>query len=214
MLSSSKSWSILTSRSLILSPIRKNVVVSRNFYSTSIRDTVVASAAASVPEAPSEICISQASIIMGIKDLLKELRSITTVRHLSEYKGLRAGVDIMCWIHKGIHRCIDELINGEETDAYVTYCMELISLLKQHEIFPYIVLDGRKLQAKREKNLERKQCRDENRNAAHEATNTARPSHTIHASTHVESKHISKTYWFALPMFQTHAILEHKFQIS
>ena len=130
---------------------------------------MVASAAASVPEAPSEICISQASIIMGIKDLLKELRSITTVRHLSEYKGLRAGVDIMCWIHKGIHRCIDELINGEETDAYVTYCMELISLLKQHEIFPYIVLDGRKLQAKREKNLERKQYRDENRIAAHEA---------------------------------------------
>ena len=112
---------------------------------------------------------TEEQVRMGIKDLLKELRSITTVRHLNDYKGLRAGVDIMCWLYRGIHRCVGELIKGEETEAYIDYCMGMIYLLKQYEIIPYIVLDGRKPRAKREKNLERKHDRDENRTSACEA---------------------------------------------
>lgn len=106
---------------------------------------------------------------MGIKDLLKELRSITVTRHLSEYKGCRVGVDVMCWMHQGIHRCITKLIQGEETDEYVRYIMEFIKLLTDYGLKPLIVLDGKKLLAKRERNMERKADRDESKILAQEA---------------------------------------------
>ena len=42
---------------------------------------------------------------MGIPGLLKKLKSITTTVHLRNYEGLRLGVDVHCWLHRGSYYC-------------------------------------------------------------------------------------------------------------
>ena len=101
--------------------------------------------------------------------LLGQLRHVIERRHIKEYKGLRVAVDVHCWLHRGTFSCIDELISGVNTDKYVVFCMDMINYLISHGIKPYIIFDGRSLPAKKDRNLERRKQRENNRALALEA---------------------------------------------
>lgn len=75
---------------------------------------------------------------MGIAGLLKHLRSITKRVHIREYNGLKAAVDLHCWIHKGSIGCCRELSEGIATTAFVDYCMQMLKLLVAHGITPIV----------------------------------------------------------------------------
>lgn len=56
---------------------------------------------------------------MGITGLLSCLKTIAYNVDLNEYKGVTAGVDVFCWLHRGTYTCSAELVLGEDTDKYV-----------------------------------------------------------------------------------------------
>jgi exonuclease-1 len=49
---------------------------------------------------------------MGINGLLKSLESISTKKHLTEYKGMKVAVDGYCWLHKSIYLIKSEIIEN------------------------------------------------------------------------------------------------------
>ena len=75
---------------------------------------------------------------MGIAGLLKHLRSITKRVHLSEYRGLKAAIDLHCWIHRGSIGCCRELNEGIETTKYVDYCIDVLKMLVANGITPIV----------------------------------------------------------------------------
>ncbi|KAI3634139.1 hypothetical protein MIR68_007743 [Amoeboaphelidium protococcarum] len=79
---------------------------------------------------------------MGIKDLLRNLKSIQRRKHLSDYCGKVAAVDGYSWLHKAAHSCARELVNGIETRAHVDYFEKKIQLMRQNNIEVIIVFDG------------------------------------------------------------------------
>ena len=67
--------------------------------------------------------------LMGIQNLLKNLKSITKQRqHISHYSGEIAAVDALCWyvslisihcrLHQAMSTCGKEICNGVETTKY------------------------------------------------------------------------------------------------
>ncbi|CAM9157672.1 unnamed protein product [Ectocarpus sp. 6 AP-2014] len=97
---------------------------------------------------------------MGITGLLPFLKSVTYPTHISEYRGLKAGVDAYCWLHRGAFSCGMELCTGVATDKYVAFCMKRVNLLLHHGIQPVMVFDGASLPIKRSINLERRRQRE------------------------------------------------------
>ncbi|KAK0203660.1 PIN domain-like protein [Desarmillaria ectypa] len=99
---------------------------------------------------------------MGISGLLPALKSIQTVKHLSEFSGKTVAIDAYAWLHRGVYSCATELATGTQTSKYVRYVMERIRILRQHNIEPYVVFDGGPLPAKQGTEVTRKQKREEN----------------------------------------------------
>ncbi|KAG7448470.1 PIN domain-like protein [Guyanagaster necrorhizus] len=99
---------------------------------------------------------------MGISGLLPALRSIQTIKHLSEFSGKTVAIDAYAWLHRGVYSCATELANGTQTSKYVRYVMERIRILRRHNIEPYVVFDGGHLPAKQGTEVTRKQKREEN----------------------------------------------------
>ncbi|CAI2171441.1 19632_t:CDS:2, partial [Funneliformis geosporum] len=85
---------------------------------------------------------------MGIQSLLLTLKSIQTKISISKYAGNTVGVDAYCWLHKGIHSCLFELVWNKPTTKYVEYCMRRVRMLKEFNVQPFIVFDGGYLPAK------------------------------------------------------------------
>ncbi|CAM9465207.1 unnamed protein product [Scytosiphon promiscuus] len=100
------------------------------------------------------------SPVMGISGLLPFLKSVTYPIHISEYRGLTAGIDAYCWLHRGAFSCGTELCTGVATDRYVTFCMKRVNLLLDHGVRPIMVFDGASLPMKRDRNLERRRQRE------------------------------------------------------
>jgi exonuclease-1 len=99
---------------------------------------------------------------MGIKGILPQLKSITTDVHVEMYKGMRVGIDIFVWLHKGGYSCARELAEGKSTNKYVEYCMDLINMLKKNGVVDIIVvLDGSSLPAKGLENKSRREKREQ-----------------------------------------------------
>jgi len=105
---------------------------------------------------------------MGIHNLLSTLKGAINREHIgTKMSGYTLGVDASCWLHKGIYSCSAELCRGENTTAYVKYCMKNVRVLQEAGIKLYIVFDGDDLpmkkgtlkdrHAKRQKNLLRAQ---------------------------------------------------------
>eukprot|EP01116_Phalansterium_solitarium_P015435 TRINITY_DN3410_c0_g1_i3.p1 TRINITY_DN3410_c0_g1~~TRINITY_DN3410_c0_g1_i3.p1 ORF type:complete len:756 (-),score=230.11 TRINITY_DN3410_c0_g1_i3:137-2404(-) len=100
---------------------------------------------------------------MGISGLLPALASITNDFHISSLSGLRAAIDIFCWLHKGVYACSQELCLGQPTEKYISYCMHRIKLLQAHNVTPVVVFDGGPLPAKADTERERRKTREEAR---------------------------------------------------
>ncbi len=52
---------------------------------------------------------------MGINGLLRQLESISTRKHLSEYKGKKVAVDGYCWLHKSIYLIQSEVFENPKS---------------------------------------------------------------------------------------------------
>lgn len=65
---------------------------------------------------------------MGISCLLQSLKSIQTQISMSKYAGRTVGVDAYCWLHKGIHNCVNELSLNQPTTKCAFFSFSLFSL--------------------------------------------------------------------------------------
>ena len=86
---------------------------------------------------------------MGIPNLLRILRDITTRRALSYYKGKRAGIDGYTWLHRSLY-CIGDGILKQPKDISrcLNFFIKRIQLLLKNEITPIFIFDGDKLPMK------------------------------------------------------------------
>ncbi|CAG8473165.1 3693_t:CDS:10 [Diversispora eburnea] len=100
---------------------------------------------------------------MGIQCLLQSLKSIQTKISISKYAGKTVGVDAYCWLHKGIHTCIFELVQNQPTTKYVDFCMRRVKMLQSFDVRPFLVFDGGSLPAKLQTDVKREEKRQEYR---------------------------------------------------
>eukprot|EP00457_Paulinella_chromatophora_P002696 gb/GEZN01002701.1/.p1 GENE.gb/GEZN01002701.1/~~gb/GEZN01002701.1/.p1 ORF type:complete len:701 (-),score=78.66 gb/GEZN01002701.1/:287-2362(-) len=85
---------------------------------------------------------------MGIQGLLPLLKSVMSPVNVSAYAGQRVGVDAYCWLHRAAFTCGREVSTGQETDKFVSWCMERVNMLKHQGVEPVLVFDGGKLPQK------------------------------------------------------------------
>ena len=94
---------------------------------------------------------------MGIPGLLLALSETTERRHIKDYADKTVGIDISCWLHKGVYGCSDKICKGIPTTQYVDFCIKSIKVLQKYHITPLVVFDGGLLPAKaREEDSRRK----------------------------------------------------------
>lgn len=96
---------------------------------------------------------------MGITGLLPFLEKATKPCHISEFRGATAVIDTYCWLHRGATTCAIQLVQGEETDLYVNYCIRYIKMLQSFDIRPILVFDGNNLPAKSGTEAKRRESR-------------------------------------------------------
>ena len=96
---------------------------------------------------------------MGIHNLLPILKPAITQVSLSDFRGKRVAVDGNVWIHRGSYACAADLVAGNPTSAYVNYVKNMVQLLLQHGVRPYVVFDGRPLPAKHSTAVKRRELR-------------------------------------------------------
>ena len=86
---------------------------------------------------------------MGIPNLLKLLRDITTRQTLSAYRGKRAGIDGYTWLHRSLY-CIGDgiLKNPIDITRCVNFFIKKLHLLLRNQITPIFVFDGDRLPMK------------------------------------------------------------------
>ncbi|XP_055357766.1 exonuclease 1-like [Paramacrobiotus metropolitanus] len=85
---------------------------------------------------------------MGIQGLLPFVKNACRPVNISEFSGAVVAVDGHCWLHRAVYSCAEQLVKGQATTQYVSFCMKMIELLKKHGIRPIIVFDGHSLPAK------------------------------------------------------------------
>ena len=85
---------------------------------------------------------------MGISGLLMALSDCKKRKHIKEYADKTVGIDISCWLHKGVYSCSDKICKGINTTRYVDYCIKNIKILQRHHVTPLVVFDGGLLPAK------------------------------------------------------------------
>ncbi|XP_011155611.2 exonuclease 1 isoform X2 [Solenopsis invicta] len=105
---------------------------------------------------------------MGITGLLPFLEKSSRKTNIKEFSGGTVAIDSYCWLHKGAFSCADKLMMGQETNAYVVYCMKYINMLLKYKIKPILVFDGRRLPAKEHTEKKRRESREMNRRKAME----------------------------------------------
>lgn len=96
---------------------------------------------------------------MGITGLLPFLEKATKPCHISDFRGATAVIDTYCWLHKGASTCAIQLVQGEETNLYVNYCIRYIKMLQSFDIRPILVFDGNNLPAKSGTEAKRRESR-------------------------------------------------------
>ena len=86
---------------------------------------------------------------MGIPNLLRILKQISTKQSLSAYKGKKAGIDGYTWLHRSLY-CIGEgiLQNPIDITKCINYFTKKLQLLLKNDITPIFVFDGDKLPMK------------------------------------------------------------------
>jgi exonuclease 1 len=99
---------------------------------------------------------------MGINELLKILRPHIIEKHLSDFQGKTAAVDMMAWIYRGAYASAVDVNQGKKSDLYLNFPMKMLALLHSHGITPIAVFDGRSLKAK--ENIESERLENKNKN--------------------------------------------------
>ncbi|KAE9535858.1 hypothetical protein AGLY_007759 [Aphis glycines] len=105
---------------------------------------------------------------MGIQGLIPLLEKSWRTVNVSEFSGCTVAIDAYCWLHKGVYTCAEKLARGEDSQAYVYYCMRFVSMLLAQNIKPILVFDGQHLPAKAETESKRRKLREQNRKKAAE----------------------------------------------
>lgn len=88
---------------------------------------------------------------MGIAGLLIALNDVAEDVHVSDYAGKVAGVDVFGWLHRGITASfeLDPAYRDRPAAAKpVAFVLEMVEMLLQHGVTPYLVFDGSHLPAK------------------------------------------------------------------
>eukprot|EP00485_Elphidium_margaritaceum_P009735 CAMPEP_0202708586 /NCGR_PEP_ID=MMETSP1385-20130828/20756_1 /ASSEMBLY_ACC=CAM_ASM_000861 /TAXON_ID=933848 /ORGANISM="Elphidium margaritaceum" /LENGTH=1036 /DNA_ID=CAMNT_0049367593 /DNA_START=62 /DNA_END=3169 /DNA_ORIENTATION=+ len=99
---------------------------------------------------------------MGIKQLLPQLKDITTDATINSYRGKRVGVDAYVWLHQKAFSCATELCLKQSTDSYVHSFLSEVHFLQQNGVIPVIVFDGGFLPCKAKVEAERALSRKQN----------------------------------------------------
>jgi exonuclease-1 len=105
---------------------------------------------------------------MGIQGLLGSLHGLMRDVHIQDFKGKKAAVDGYCWLHKAVYGCCEELCGGNDTKAWIPYCLGMIDMLLYHDITVVLVFDGAKLPSKDFVEQQRSNNRQKNLDIANE----------------------------------------------
>ena len=106
---------------------------------------------------------------MGIPNLLRILRNITTRQTLSTYRGKRAGIDGYTWLHRSLY-CIGDGILKDPIDISrcLNFFIKKLQLLIKNQITPIFIFDGDKLPMKNDeedkREIKRKEFEKESEN--------------------------------------------------
>jgi len=97
---------------------------------------------------------------MGIKGLLQlvpeAMSTITDLKH--EFSGQVAAIDGYAWMHRGAFSCGDKIYLKEEgADGFVKFVIKNCNYLMEQGIAPLMVFDGRRLPAKQDTTLKRRE---------------------------------------------------------
>ena len=96
---------------------------------------------------------------MGIENLLKTLNCFFNDVHLTEFSGKRVGIDGYCWMHQSIY-CDDmDLAFNPESESFVYFILNKLTVLLKYKITPVLVFDGDRLPVKNKEEI----CRSHNR---------------------------------------------------
>ncbi|CAA9986629.1 exonuclease I, putative [Plasmodium knowlesi strain H] len=105
---------------------------------------------------------------MGINNLLPFLKPIARSTHISKYKNEVVGVDIMCWIHRGLVSCAYDVIMDNYNDSYLSFIEKMLECIYEHNIKVIFVFDGEELPEKRAENVIRNERREKAKKEAQE----------------------------------------------
>ncbi|KOB85169.1 hypothetical protein PFDG_00546 [Plasmodium falciparum Dd2] len=97
---------------------------------------------------------------MGISNLLQFLKPIIKNSHISKYKNEVVGVDIMCWIHRGLISCAYDIVTDQYNDSYLNFIEKMLVPIYNHNIKVVFVFDGEELPEKKKENMIRKNRRE------------------------------------------------------
>lgn len=81
-------------------------------------------------------------------------------KHIQEFARSRVGIDAYAWLHKGTFSCAMEICRGNQTRAYVDYCVNRIRMLLYFNVTPVLVFDGADLPMKADTHAERRGVRE------------------------------------------------------
>ncbi|CAD2088338.1 exonuclease I, putative [Plasmodium vinckei lentum] len=97
---------------------------------------------------------------MGISNLLQFLKPIIKNTHISKYENGVVGVDIMCWIHRGLISCAFDIVTDNHNENYLSFIEKMLETIHQYNIKVIFVFDGDELPEKKKENLIRKARRE------------------------------------------------------
>ncbi|SOV75200.1 exonuclease I, putative [Plasmodium sp. gorilla clade G3] len=97
---------------------------------------------------------------MGISNLLQFLKPIIKNSHISKYENEVVGVDIMCWIHRGLISCAYDIVTDQYNDSYLSFIEKMLVPIYNHNIKVVFVFDGEELPEKKKENMIRKNRRE------------------------------------------------------
>jgi len=97
---------------------------------------------------------------MGVSGLLKALGDVSSLVHVSAYRGKCVGIDAYCFLHRGKLACAEALMAGRPTILFLKPMLELVALLRSHGVEPFAVFDGGSLPIKQETEKSRLKARE------------------------------------------------------
>ncbi|SBT70500.1 exonuclease I, putative [Plasmodium malariae] len=97
---------------------------------------------------------------MGISNLLQFLKPIVKNSHISKYKNEVIGVDVMCWIHRGLISCAYDIATDNFNDSYLNFIDKMLEVINHYNIKILFVFDGEELPEKKNENMVRKNRRE------------------------------------------------------